>query len=124
MERPLRCKCHAGLAGDREECTLGNDEPVAGVDSDEAAVWLTSRQAEVLRLAAAGLVAKEIARRLGISIRTVEGHFGVMRQRTGARTMAELAAWGAARGIAHHQAQDGDTGPVVDGVSGPAGAHP
>jgi DNA-binding CsgD family transcriptional regulator len=103
---------------------LGNDGPVAGVDSDEAAAWLTSRQAEVLRLAAAGLVAKEIARRLGISIRTVEGHFGVMRQRTGARNMAELAAWGAARGIAHYQPQDGKTVPVADRVTGRGEAHP
>jgi DNA-binding CsgD family transcriptional regulator len=124
MKRPLRCKRHAGLAGDREECTLGDDEPFAGVDSGETALWLTSRQAEVLRLAAAGLVAKEIARRLGISVRTVEGHLGVMRQRTGTRNMAELAAWGVARGIAHYQAEGGDTGPVADGVSRPAEARP
>jgi DNA-binding CsgD family transcriptional regulator len=103
---------------------LGNDGSLAGVDSDETAVWLTSRQTEVLRLAAAGLVAKEIARRLGISIRTVEGHFGVMRQRTGARNMAELAAWGAAHGIAQYQAQDGTTESVADRVAGRKEAHP
>ena len=103
---------------------MGNDESAGGVDSGETAVPLTSRQAEVLRLAAAGLVAKEIARRLGISIRTVEGHFGVMRQRTGTRNMAELAAWGAARGIAQHQAEDGDTGDAAGAVSGSAEARP
>lgn len=103
---------------------MGNDEPLAGVDSGEAAVWLTSRQAEVLRLAAAGLVAKEIARRLGISVRTVEGHLGVMRQRTGTRNMAELAAWGVARGIAQRQAEGGDTGDAADAVSEPAEARP
>lgn len=102
---------------------MGNDEPLAGGDSGETALWLTSRQAEVLRLAAAGLVAKEIARRLGISVRTVEGHLGVMRQRTGTRNMAELAAWGAARGIAQYQAEGGDTGDAADAVSGPAGAR-
>jgi DNA-binding CsgD family transcriptional regulator len=104
--------------------SVGNDGSLAGVDSGEAAVWLTSRQAEVLRLAAAGLVAKEIARRLGISVRTVEGHLGVMRQRTRTRNMAELAAWGAARGIAHYQAEGGDTGDAADAVSGPAEARP
>jgi len=103
---------------------VGNDESLGSVDSDEAALGLTSRQAEVLRLAAAGLAAKEIARRLGISIRTVEGHFGVMRQRTGARNMAELAAWAVARGIVQHQAQGGDTGSVADAVSRPAEANP
>src|ERR1700761_4247268 len=66
----LRYRGYSGLADDREECTLGSDGPLAGEDAD---AWLTSRQVQVLRLAAAGLVAKEIARRLGISIRTVEG---------------------------------------------------
>ena len=103
---------------------MGSDESAGGVDSGEAAVPLTSRQTEVLRLAAAGLVAKEIACRLGISVRTVEGHLGVMRQRTGTRNMAELAAWGAARGIAQYQAEGGDTGDAADAVSGPAGARP
>jgi DNA-binding CsgD family transcriptional regulator len=99
---------------------LGNDEPLADVDSGETALWLTSRQAEVLRLAAAGLVAKEIARRLGISVRTVEGHLGVMRQRTGTRNMAELAARAAARGIAQYRPKGGDTGDAADALSRPA----
>ena len=42
-------------------------EPPGGGDLGDTAAWLTTRQAEVLRLAAAALVAKEIARRLGIS---------------------------------------------------------
>lgn len=103
---------------------MGNDGAVAGVGSGEAAAWLTSRQAEVLRLAAGGLVAKEIARRLGISVRTVEGHLGTMRQRTGTRTMAELAAWAAARGIAQYQGQDGEAGSVSDGVTRRGEASP
>jgi DNA-binding CsgD family transcriptional regulator len=54
---------------------------------------------EVLRLASEGRSAKEIARVLGISVRTVEGHFGAMRDRTGARNMAELVIWGARCGL-------------------------
>jgi len=61
---------------------------------------LTGRQAEVLRLAVRGLVAKEIARSLGISARTVEGHLGAMRRLAGAKNMAELAAWGITAGVA------------------------
>jgi DNA-binding CsgD family transcriptional regulator len=95
---------------------VGDDGPLGGVDPGDATVWLTTRQAEVLRLAATGLVAKEIARCLGISIRTVEGHFGVMRQRTGTRNMAELLAWGMACGLAHYQAQSGGTGAVEAGT--------
>lgn len=98
---------------------MASDEFPGDVNSDDATAWLTSRQAEVLRLAEAGLVAKEIARRLGISIRTVEGHFAAMRQRTGARNMAELAAWGAARSAAQCQARSGDTRDTAD-----AEAHP
>ena len=42
-------------------------------------VHLTGRQAEVLRLAGSGLCGKQIARRLGISARTVEDHFSALR---------------------------------------------
>ena len=57
---------------------------------------LSRRQAEILQLAANGLIGKQIARQLGISARTVQDHFSRMRQRTGARTDAELVAYAAA----------------------------
>jgi DNA invertase Pin-like site-specific DNA recombinase len=60
---------------------------------------LTARQAEVLQLAAAGLSGKQIARQLGISVRTVEDHFSAMRERTGARSDCELVAYGVTAGI-------------------------
>lgn len=63
------------------------------------AVHLTVRQAEVLRLAARGLPGKQIARHLGISVRTVEDHFSAMRQRIGAHSQGELVARGAAAGV-------------------------
>jgi hypothetical protein len=53
----------------------------------------------VLRLAGLGLCGKQIARRLGISVRTVEDHFSAMRRRTGARSQGELIACGAAAGL-------------------------
>lgn len=53
---------------------------------------LTHRQVEILGLAASGLAADEIARQLGISPRTVEGHVRVARTRTGARNLTELIA--------------------------------
>lgn len=60
---------------------------------------LTDRQVEVLRLTALGLAGKQIARHLGISVRTVEGHFDAMRQRTGTRSQAELIAFAVATGL-------------------------
>lgn len=59
---------------------------------------LTTRQAEVLGLAALGFSRKEIGRHLGISVRTVEAHFSGMRRRTGARSDGELIARAAAAG--------------------------
>jgi DNA invertase Pin-like site-specific DNA recombinase/DNA-binding CsgD family transcriptional regulator len=75
-----------------------------GKDTDRlsepgAAVSLTARQAELLRLCARGLSGKQIARRLGISARTVEAHFRGMLRRTGASSRSELVAYAAAVGM-------------------------
>lgn len=51
---------------------------------------LTSREREVLVLAAGGLTNKDIAARLGISFRTVEVHRGHVMQKTQAGNMVEL----------------------------------
>lgn len=45
---------------------------------------LTPRQAQVLKLTAEGFAAKEIAPLLGISVRTVESHKGVLSRKIGA----------------------------------------
>jgi CRISPR-associated protein Csx14 len=39
---------------------------------------LTDRQQEVLRLLAAGLVPQEVAERLGVTLKTVDGHKSVI----------------------------------------------
>lgn len=61
-------------------------------ESSSRRLGLTQRQYDVLKLAANGMSRKEIARHLGISVRTVEDHFGRMRERTGAHNDAELVA--------------------------------
>ncbi len=66
-------------AGNRGRCGCG-------------AGHLTNREIEVLRLAAMGLSSNEIARKLGISPRTVDDHLSVMRQRVGAADRGELIA--------------------------------
>jgi DNA-binding CsgD family transcriptional regulator len=59
---------------------------------------LSPRQVDVVRLAATGLAAKQIAVRLGISSHTVYEYLQVARQRVGVSTQAELIAWAVTSG--------------------------
>jgi len=61
---------------------------------------LTEREREILALAVAGCANKEIARRLGISFRTVEVHRSHILLKTGTETLLELAQLVAAGGLA------------------------
>jgi FixJ family two-component response regulator len=51
---------------------------------------LTARERKVVELVAAGLPNKEVAFRLGISLRTVEGHRARAMHKLGVRTLPEL----------------------------------
>jgi DNA-binding NarL/FixJ family response regulator len=61
---------------------------------------LTPRQREVLQLVAEGKPAKDIARILGVSVKTVEFHKTAITQRLGLHTIAELTRYAIERGIA------------------------
>ena len=91
-------------------------QPTASASA--AAISLTVRQAEVLQLAARGLSGKQIARRLGISARTVEGHLTALRQRTGTASHGELIAYGVTTGLGRAGAAVPETA-----VSGTAAMH-
>jgi DNA-binding CsgD family transcriptional regulator len=67
----------------------GPDEGGTAPDAAGAAL-LTPRQAEVVKLAQRGLAAKEIARQLGISKRTVEAHLSGARRRAGVASTVAL----------------------------------
>lgn len=67
--------------------TLADAKHAAAAQIDS----LTSRERDVLRLAAQGLHNKQIARQLGISHRTVEIHRSRIVHKTGAQTMLDLA---------------------------------
>ena len=58
-----------------------------------ATTTLTDREKEVLGLVCAGLANKQIARRLGISERTVKAHLGNVFQRIGAADRTQAALW-------------------------------
>ena len=67
--------------------------PTAGPPSPEGAARLgrlTAREREAVELVAAGLPNKEVAFRLGISLRTVEGHRARAMHKLGVRTLPEL----------------------------------
>ncbi|MCE2541460.1 MAG: response regulator transcription factor [Acidobacteria bacterium] len=60
---------------------------------------LTPRQREVLQLVAEGHTAKDIAARLGISVKTVEFHKAGIMDRLGVRTASELTKYAVAHGV-------------------------
>lgn len=60
---------------------------------------LTHRQRQVLTLVAEGKTAKDIARLLGISFRTVEGHRGIIMKQLGLQTTAELVRYALKHGL-------------------------
>lgn len=74
---------------------------------------LTDREQEVLRLVGEGLPNKSIARRLGISERTVKAHLTSVYQQIGVTDRTQAALW------AHRQA--GVVGPSGNGVTGTNG---
>jgi DNA-binding NarL/FixJ family response regulator len=81
-EAPLAPKAAAALLAERG----------AGAAS-RSAVELTSREREVLSLVLEGLANKQIARRLGISEKTVKGHLTNLFQRIGVTDRTQAALW-------------------------------
>lgn len=78
----------AGTAGDPAQ-------PVTDPELDR----LTPREQEVLRLIARGYMYKEIARRLEISIKTVEAHASSVLRKLQLSTRHELSRWAAERDL-------------------------
>lgn len=60
---------------------------------------LTPRQREVLQLVAEGHAVKDVAARLGISVKTVEFHKVGLMDRLGVRTTSELTKYAVAHGV-------------------------
>jgi DNA-binding NarL/FixJ family response regulator len=68
-------------------------EPVADEDIDQ----LTPREREVLRHLARGYLYKEIAQRLGISVKTVEAHVSAVLRKLQLSNRHQLSRWAQAR---------------------------
>lgn len=73
----------------------------AGAVATVAAVGvLTAREREVVRCLAAGMTNQQVARALGISIRTVTVHVSNLFRKTGAASRTEAALWAMRQGLA------------------------
>jgi DNA-binding NarL/FixJ family response regulator len=87
-ESPLHPRAARQLLGARQAGHAGQ----AGVD-------LTPREQEVLGLVRQGLASKQIARRLGISERTVKAHLTSVFARIGVVDRTQAALWAERRGL-------------------------
>jgi DNA-binding NarL/FixJ family response regulator len=74
----------------------GGPAPVAGA-FDAELDQLTPREREVLRHIARGYLYKEIAQRLGISVKTVEAHVSAVLRKLQLSTRHELSRWAVER---------------------------
>ena len=68
-------------------------------DSREAALVLTSRELDVLKLVAQGSSNADIARRLFLSEHTVHRHLANILRKLGLSSRAAAAAWGVRTGL-------------------------
>ena len=66
---------------------------LAGRNRPQTAIDLTARERDVLSLVVHGLANKQIARRLGISEKTVKGHLTNLFQRIGVADRTQAALW-------------------------------
>ena len=66
---------------------------LAGRNRPQTAIDLTARERDVLSLVVQGLANKQIARRLGISEKTVKGHLTNLFQRIGVADRTQAALW-------------------------------
>jgi FixJ family two-component response regulator len=101
FEKPVKgealiARIHEALARDSKR----RDAEAIGIAARERLSRLTPREREVMMLAIHGHHNKEIAKRLGISHRTVELHRGRVMRKTGAATLLELANVATAAGLA------------------------
>jgi len=81
------------LAGFVLDAFRGEPALPAGTGADPEIDQLTARELEVLRHLARGYLYKEIALRLGISVKTVEAHVGAVLRKLQLSNRHELSRW-------------------------------
>ncbi len=87
------------LAGFVLDAFAGTEGALPSPAPDPELDQLTAREREVLRLIARGYTYKEIARRLEISIKTVETHVSAVLRKLQLSSRHELTRWASDRGV-------------------------
>lgn len=90
---------HRYLSSPLSERAIAAYTEKTSIDSNDPYEKLTSREREILQMAAQGLSNSEIASRLFISPRTVETHRANVMRKLGVRSHAELIKYAMLRGI-------------------------
>jgi DNA-binding NarL/FixJ family response regulator len=92
---------HAGRAffGPQAANALAEQLQHPGRGVDDPYGRLTAREREVLHLIAEGMTTKEVARRLGIGVKTAENHRGHVLAKLGLRNTAELVRYAIGKGL-------------------------
>jgi DNA-binding CsgD family transcriptional regulator len=90
-----RVRCFSIKSGGESWIASAVDELFANAGRPAARreLGLTGREEQIVRLAVDGLAAKQIARRLAISTRTVESHLANVYGKLGIRSRLELVRW-------------------------------
>ena len=96
-ESPLHPRAARALLSARRPQSAGDDS-ADGVGGDPVSV-LTDREVEVLSLVRTGLANKQIARRLGITERTVKAHLSSIFQRLDVTDRTQAALWAERHGL-------------------------
>lgn len=90
---------------------ISNVPPMAAEARAEEALGLTAREIEVLRFLSAGFSNKEVARRLDVSVRTIETHRFNLRRKTQAGRLKDLVHLARRMGLSH--AGEPDAAPPI-----------
>lgn len=91
LRRAVIGAAHGELAMTRHRARLAMDHLAAQQGRGPATLVLTEREDEIMRLVTDGLTDREIAERLVLSRRTVEGHVARLIHKLGARNRTEAA---------------------------------
>ena len=106
-EAPLTPRAAMELLRQRQSGLPSNGTAARGVGPQ---VELTDRERQVLGLLADGLANKQIARRLGISEKTVKGHLTNLFQRIGVSDRTQAALWAERTGALKAPSAQGTNG--------------
>jgi DNA-binding CsgD family transcriptional regulator len=82
-----------------ELLATADGDPAVLAGAGPAASELTAREVEVLGCLAAGMTNKQVAHRLGISVRTVTVHVSNLLRKTESASRTEAALWAVRRGL-------------------------